>query len=235
MIQAYYQQERVKNSTARAAEKTDTTDKNESKDGTSESNTDAETISIDSAKAGGSANEVVAVADDVSTDVEMTDISAGVQPSIKTEPEDDSSVNENVDAIATNKEDSVDRMDVDGDRSETEIKSETEEIDGDDDSNADDSNKREQQSANNNEDGTTSVDDQSIKVEEASTSEDTDDPYAKDIDIDPRTYCKLGHFHLLLEDYPRGKFRALIGSQTKAVRSEKIHESISGSNGILSS
>lgn len=27
-----------------------------------------------------------------------------------------------------------------------------------------------------------------------------------DINIDPRTYCKLGHFHLLLEDYPKGSF-----------------------------
>ena len=26
----------------------------------------------------------------------------------------------------------------------------------------------------------------------------------KGIDIDPKTYCKLGHFHLLLEDYPKG-------------------------------
>lgn len=26
-----------------------------------------------------------------------------------------------------------------------------------------------------------------------------------DISIDPRTYCKLGHFHLLLEEYPKGK------------------------------
>ncbi|KAJ1526725.1 hypothetical protein ONE63_008305 [Megalurothrips usitatus] len=26
----------------------------------------------------------------------------------------------------------------------------------------------------------------------------------KDINIDPKTYCKLGHFHLLLEDYPKG-------------------------------
>lgn len=25
------------------------------------------------------------------------------------------------------------------------------------------------------------------------------------IDIDPKTYCKLGHFHLLLEDYAKGK------------------------------
>lgn len=26
------------------------------------------------------------------------------------------------------------------------------------------------------------------------------------IDIDPKTYCKLGHFHLLLEDYAKGKY-----------------------------
>jgi histone demethylase len=26
----------------------------------------------------------------------------------------------------------------------------------------------------------------------------------KDISIDPKTYCKLGHFHLLLEDYAKG-------------------------------
>jgi histone demethylase len=26
----------------------------------------------------------------------------------------------------------------------------------------------------------------------------------KEISIDPKTYCKLGHFHLLLEDYAKG-------------------------------
>lgn len=29
----------------------------------------------------------------------------------------------------------------------------------------------------------------------------------KPIDIDPKTFCKLGHFHLLLEDYSKGKRR----------------------------
>ena len=29
------------------------------------------------------------------------------------------------------------------------------------------------------------------------------------VNIDPRTYCKLGHFHLLLEDYSKGKFVCL--------------------------
>lgn len=40
-----------------------------------------------------------------------------------------------------------------------------------------------------------------IKIED----NDEDDLYSKDIAIEPRTYCKLGHFHLLLEDYPKGK------------------------------
>lgn len=26
-----------------------------------------------------------------------------------------------------------------------------------------------------------------------------------EINVDPRTYCKLGHFHLMLEDYSKGK------------------------------
>ena len=32
----------------------------------------------------------------------------------------------------------------------------------------------------------------------------------KAIDIDPKTYCKLGHFQLLLEDYPKGTFFLII-------------------------
>lgn len=31
-----------------------------------------------------------------------------------------------------------------------------------------------------------------------------DDDEDKGISIDPKTYCKLGHFHLLLEDYSKG-------------------------------
>lgn len=45
-----------------------------------------------------------------------------------------------------------------------------------------------------------------IKIEDT----DDDDPYSKDIAIEPRTYCKLGHFHLLLEDYPKGEWLARI-------------------------
>lgn len=34
--------------------------------------------------------------------------------------------------------------------------------------------------------------------------DDEDDEEDKGISIDPKTYCKLGHFHLLLEDYAKG-------------------------------
>ena len=34
--------------------------------------------------------------------------------------------------------------------------------------------------------------------------EDIDGVRSKEISIDPKTYCKLGHFHLLLEDYVKG-------------------------------
>lgn len=35
--------------------------------------------------------------------------------------------------------------------------------------------------------------------------EDIDSIGTKEISIDPKTYCKLGHFHLLLEDYSKGE------------------------------
>lgn len=47
------------------------------------------------------------------------------------------------------------------------------------------------------------VDDVEMKDAEKSesTEEESDD---STIDIDPKTYCKLGHFHLLLEDFAKG-------------------------------
>ncbi|XP_063993292.1 histone demethylase UTY isoform X2 [Diachasmimorpha longicaudata] len=50
--------------------------------------------------------------------------------------------------------------------------------------------------------------------------ESKDDDEDKGISIDPKTYCKLGHFHLLLEDYPKAmsayqKFYALKGDHWK--------------------
>lgn len=35
------------------------------------------------------------------------------------------------------------------------------------------------------------------------------DNFSKEINIDPRTYCKLGHFHLLVEDYAKGELIVL--------------------------
>lgn len=39
----------------------------------------------------------------------------------------------------------------------------------------------------------------------SSSEESKDDDDDKGISIDPKTYCKLGHFHLLLEDYSKGR------------------------------
>lgn len=36
-------------------------------------------------------------------------------------------------------------------------------------------------------------------------NENVDSAIKESLNIDPKTYCKLGHFHLLLEDYSKGK------------------------------
>lgn len=41
--------------------------------------------------------------------------------------------------------------------------------------------------------------------EEGDGDDEDDDDDQEEISIDPRTYCKLGHFHLLLEDYAKGE------------------------------
>lgn len=41
-------------------------------------------------------------------------------------------------------------------------------------------------------------------LEDTKEDEEEED---KGISIDPKTYCKLGHFHLLLEDYTKGKIK----------------------------
>lgn len=203
LIQAYYQQERERYSATRATE-----NKSDSSNGGGEANAAATAIQPSNSQASGSANDAAPAADDVSTDVEMTDVSAAAPPTIKTEPAEESSMSESADPIATTAEDSADKMDVDDEKREVHennIKAEVDENEGN--ASASDSNNSDQPSAASSGDGATSVDGQvSIKVEEPTTSEEADDPYAKDIDIDPRTYCKLGHFHLLLEDYPRGEF-----------------------------
>lgn len=50
-----------------------------------------------------------------------------------------------------------------------------------------------------NEEETENRDEQSGEDDEEGDGEDEEE-----ISIDPRTYCKLGHFHLLLEDYAKG-------------------------------
>lgn len=50
-----------------------------------------------------------------------------------------------------------------------------------------------------------SVEDEGIDGGEDEEEDDADnDDDQEEISIDPRTYCKLGHFHLLLEDYAKG-------------------------------
>lgn len=44
---------------------------------------------------------------------------------------------------------------------------------------------------------------------EIKSKDDEDEENSKGIDIDPKTYCKLGHFHLLLEDYAKGEYFCL--------------------------
>jgi hypothetical protein len=50
--------------------------------------------------------------------------------------------------------------------------------------------------------------------EPAAKKEDADE---KPIDIDPKTYCKLGHFHLLLEDYSKGKRDRWVSYQNRLI------------------
>lgn len=49
------------------------------------------------------------------------------------------------------------------------------------------------------------ADDTTLKPAPIDQPPAADDASSKDINIDPRTYCKLGHFHLLLEEYPKGR------------------------------
>lgn len=58
--------------------------------------------------------------------------------------------------------------------------------------------------------------------EEPAEKDESDD---KSIDIDPKTFCKLGHFHLLLEDYAKGKIQFLLETfnRDKCIR---VHSSV---------
>lgn len=43
-----------------------------------------------------------------------------------------------------------------------------------------------------------------VSCDDTKKSELNSDDLQSDFNIDPRTYCKLGHFHLLLEDFSKG-------------------------------
>ena len=50
--------------------------------------------------------------------------------------------------------------------------------------------------------------------EPSSKKEESDE---QPIDIDPKTYCKLGHFHLLLEDYAKGKRHSFLSEYSMLI------------------
>lgn len=193
LIEAYYQQERVKNLAAKQTEKNDAADKDESSN--SEGDKDGASAGM-SVESNSTENEATAKSSEAD-DVEMTDIS-NAPVTIKTEPEDDCQMNVSTEPATANDNNAA-KMNVDDDSgSEQVIKAEVDETDA-----GETGNKNEEQNTINGDSGT-DANDKSIKVEEVSTTDD-DDPYSKDINIDPRTYCKLGHFHLLLEDYSKGE------------------------------
>lgn len=182
LIQAYCQQEREKRCTITANTKSV-----ESKD-KEESSADTDTAESMDCTDGTKTPKPEPDASPTSNDVEMVEATEPVT-TIKQEPEDEvTSVEMNASA-----DDSSDKRD-DANKSDNQIaniKNETEE----------NSNDNNTVTESNNDDASNSTN-EPIKIEEATN--DKDDPYSKDINIDPRTYCKLGHFHLLLEDYSKG-------------------------------
>lgn len=186
LIQAYCQQEREKRCTITA--NTAESNSNERNESNAERMDTDESESTDQAD-GTKTPKAEPNASPTPNDVEMTGV---IEPAtkIKQEPEDEISVE--MDPLADEStEDSSSKNDEKSD-SQPEIqavKTETAE-------NEDEGTK--ESSRDNPSDST----DKPIKIEESVA--DKDDPYSKDINIDPRTYCKLGHFHLLLEDYAKG-------------------------------
>lgn len=193
LIEAYYQQERVKNLAAKQTEQQDAADKDESSNSEGEKDSASAGVNVES---NSTENEATAKPSE-SDDVEMTDIS-NAPVTIKTEPEDDSQTNASTEP-STENDNNSDKMNMDDDSgSEQVIKAEV------DETNTTETRNNNEEPNTINGDSGTDANDKSIKVEEVSTTDD-DDPYSKDINIDPRTYCKLGHFHLLLEDYSKGE------------------------------
>lgn len=190
LIQAHCQQEREKRCTI-TANTTDSNSNDKTESNTEQSDTN-ESSNPDDDGAKTPKNEPNA--SPKTNDVEMVDASDPI-PTIKQEPEDEVTSIETDPLAETTTDENTSKMDESSDAQQDiqVVKTEADEngnVDGND------SNKE------SNKDSQSDSTDEPIKIEESTS--DKDDPYSKDINIDPRTYCKLGHFHLLLEDYAKG-------------------------------
>lgn len=144
-------------------------------------------------------------------DVEMVDATDPIQ-TIKQEPEDEvtsietdplaetttTTATTTTTTTATSSDENTGKTD---ENSDAQPDIQVVKTEADENGNIDDGNDSNKESSN--KDSQSDSTGEPMKIEE-STSSDKDDPYSKDINIDPRTYCKLGHFHLLLEDYAKG-------------------------------
>jgi len=57
-------------------------------------------------------------------------------------------------------------------------------------------------------------------IQEQEESEDVESSGGKTTNIDPKTYCKLGHFNLLLEDYGKGMFLIQLCTYASSTRTK---------------
>lgn len=230
LIQAYCQQEREKRCTI-TAKAGETNPQNADESGAEKMDTD-EATSDDRTADGTKTPKVEPNESPTPNDVEMIDTTEPVT-AIKQEPEDEvTSIETDPLAEGDDEGGGADADDDSGSKDNSNANSRGGSVAGDEDStNAiksdaqsdsqpsenqaikleSDDNGNDSNSASNKENpsestatttNTTDNTDEPIKIEESTA--DNDDPFSKDINIDPRTYCKLGHFHLLLEDYAKG-------------------------------
>lgn len=191
LIQAYCQQEREKRCTI-TAKSVDpkSSDKNEAEVEKMDEDESTESDGSKTPKAEPNASPTP-------NDVEMIDATVPT-PVIKQEPEDEVTSIE-TDALNENANESEENVANKSDNKiETQADVQSVKVEADENGNVDDSESNKENDKNSQNDSN----DEPIKIEESTN--DKDDPYSKDINIDPRTYCKLGHFHLLLEDYAKG-------------------------------
>lgn len=203
LIQDYCQQEREKRCTITA-----NTVESNSKDKTESNTEQVETNKSNDTDDGSGSNGAKTPKTEPNpspktNDVEMVDATDPI-PTIKQEPEDEVTsiemdpLAETTTTMATTNDENTGKTDK---ISDAQPDIQVVKTEADENGNVDDGNNSNRESSN--KDSQSDSTGEPIKIEE-STSSDKDDPYSKDINIDPRTYCKLGHFHLLLEDYAKG-------------------------------